>query len=399
MSYANQARLAGAVAILAVFVCGISQALSQATGTDTSAVKLITVSFKFDPGPTYGGPRWVSPPAFITGMQTGKEASIEIKLDLLNAAGKAVSATPEWTTANPEMVVVSPITGGAPNQYRISVNRSTGESMLKVTAQGITKELLIKTTPAGAGYKVEIIQPAPATKPTSQLSAAENVGSASALSTPKQKFSYAYGMSLAQTVQKKSLQVDSELVNEGFKDTLNGNARLSEQEVKAALIGLQIEERNDQIAQKTKMLKELGEQNQRDGEAFLAANKTKEGVVSLPSGLQYKILKAGDGRKATSGDMVVCQYRGTLIDGTEFDSSYRRKEPVTLPMRGIISGWSEALELMPAGSKWELYVPPSLAYGARGNRKVGIGPNATLIFDVELLSVEDKPQTVASQLR
>ena len=126
------------------------------------------------------------------------------------------------------------------------------------------------------------------------------------------------------------------------------------------------------------------ERNAKEGEAFLAANKTKEGVVTLESGLQYKILKAGDGKKPALADTVVVHYRGTLVDGTEFGSSYRNGRPGTFPLRAAIEGWRQALQLMPAGSKWQLFVPPYLAYGKQGAGPVG--PNATLIFEVELSS-------------
>jgi FKBP-type peptidyl-prolyl cis-trans isomerase len=134
---------------------------------------------------------------------------------------------------------------------------------------------------------------------------------------------------------------------------------------------------------------ERAEQNRQKGAEFLAANKKKEGVVTLESGLQYKILKQGDGPKPTSSDRVVVNYRGTLLDGTEFDSSYKRNQPATFTLKQVIKGWRQALPLMPAGSKWQLFVPPRLAYGARGNGRT-IGPNATLIFEVELIEVKSK---------
>jgi FKBP-type peptidyl-prolyl cis-trans isomerase FklB len=131
------------------------------------------------------------------------------------------------------------------------------------------------------------------------------------------------------------------------------------------------------------------EPNKKAGDAFLAANKTKEGVVTLPSGLQYKILKEGTGPKPTPADSVVCNYRGTLIDGKEFDSSYKRGQPATFPVGQVIKGWTEALQLMPVGSKWQLFVPADLAYGDRGAGP-DIGPGATLIFEVELISIKGK---------
>jgi FKBP-type peptidyl-prolyl cis-trans isomerase FklB len=160
---------------------------------------------------------------------------------------------------------------------------------------------------------------------------------------------------------------------------------LTEEEARAAIMHLQAQLRQKQI----EAMKLAGEKNQKAGEAFLAENKKKEGVVTLPSGLQYKILKAGEGKKPTAEDTVVCNYRGTLIDGTEFDSSYKRGEPATFPVRGVIKGWTEALQLMPVGSKWQLFIPPTLAYGERG-AGAQIGPDATLIFEVELISIKEK---------
>ena len=136
-------------------------------------------------------------------------------------------------------------------------------------------------------------------------------------------------------------------------------------------------------------MQQLGETNKKAGEEFLAANKTKDGVVTLPSGLQYKILTAGTGPKPTLSDSVVCNYKGTLLDNTEFDSSYKRGQPATFPVGGVIKGWTEALQLMPVGSKWQLFIPPDLAYGPRGSGPT-IGPSSTLIFEVELISIKGK---------
>jgi len=133
----------------------------------------------------------------------------------------------------------------------------------------------------------------------------------------------------------------------------------------------------------------MGAKGREEGEAFLAANKSKEGVVALPSGLQYKILKAGNGPKPAAEDTVVCQYRGTLIDGKEFDSSYKHNQPATFPVNRVIKGWTEALQLMPTGSKWQLFIPSDLGYGERG-AGAEIPPDATLIFEVELVSIKPK---------
>jgi FKBP-type peptidyl-prolyl cis-trans isomerase FklB len=134
-------------------------------------------------------------------------------------------------------------------------------------------------------------------------------------------------------------------------------------------------------------MKIMGEKNKKEGEAFLAANKKKEGVITLPSGFQYKAIKEGTGKTPKATDTVTVNYRGTLIDGTEFDSSYKRGQPATFRVNGVIAGWTEALQLMKEGSKWELFIPANLAYGERG-AGAAIGPNAVLIFEVELISVK-----------
>ncbi len=210
-----------------------------------------------------------------------------------------------------------------------------------------------------------------------------------ALKTRKEKFSYALGMNigsgLGTNLKKQSVEVDSNLVAQGVKDSMSGGkTRLTQEEAQAVLTEVQNEVRKQQ-QEKTQ---EAAAKNKTEGEAYLVANKSKKDVVTLPSGLQYKILTAGTGPKPTASDSVVCNYRGTLINGTEFDSSYKRGQPATFGVGGVIKGWTEALQLMPVGSKWQLVIPSSLAYGERGPGE--IGPNATLIFEVELLSIEQK---------
>ena len=143
------------------------------------------------------------------------------------------------------------------------------------------------------------------------------------------------------------------------------------------------------MAKQQEMAKKLGEKNKAEGEAFLAENKKKEGVITLPSGLQYKVIKAGTGKKPKATDTVTVHYQGTLIDGKEFDSSYRRGQPVTFPVNGVIPGWTEALQLMEEGAKWQIFIPSSLAYGDRGAGR-DIGPHATLIFEIELVSIQEQ---------
>ena len=210
------------------------------------------------------------------------------------------------------------------------------------------------------------------------------------LKTQKEKASYAIGMSVGKGLHKDQLDVDPAILARGLRDGLaGGKTLLTEDEAKAAIGVLQVEIRKKQ----EEKMAIAGEENKKEGEAFLAANKSKDGVVALPRGLQYKILKEGTGPKPAATDSVVCNYRGTLINNTEFDSSYKRGQPATFPVTGVIKGWTEALQLMPVGSKWELFVPAELAYGPR-SAGPDITPNSTLIFEVELLSIQ--PKTPAS---
>ena len=208
------------------------------------------------------------------------------------------------------------------------------------------------------------------------------------LPTAQDRFSYALGMSLGKSLNRDGVQVDPNVLLKGLKDTISGaKPLLTDDQAQAAFTEVQ-----GQVRQKQEEQKHLaGDANAKTGEAFLAANKSKPGVITLPSGLQYKILKEGTGPKPLATDSVSCTYRGTLINGTEFDSTEKHGgQPVTFPVNGVIKGWTEALQLMPVGSKWQLYIPPSLAYGERG-AGADIGPNETLIFDVDLVSIEKKP--------
>jgi FKBP-type peptidyl-prolyl cis-trans isomerase FklB len=212
------------------------------------------------------------------------------------------------------------------------------------------------------------------------------------LKTQKDKASYAIGMNIGKSMHKDSVDVDPNILLRGLKDGLSGaKPLLTDDEAKAAMTALQLDLRKKQ----EEKMQVLGDANRKAGEAFLAENKTKDGVVTLPSGLQYKILTEGTGPKPTATDTVVCNYKGTLLDSTEFDSSYKRGQPATFPVSGVIKGWTEALQLMPVGSKWELFIPSELAYGARGGPGGGIGPNATLVFEVELMSIQPKAEVQA----
>jgi FKBP-type peptidyl-prolyl cis-trans isomerase FklB len=206
------------------------------------------------------------------------------------------------------------------------------------------------------------------------------------LKTDKDKQSYAMGMNLGLGLHKQGMTLDTALVARGMKDAMTGGkTALTEDEARAAIQQLQGTLRQNAEAK----AHEAGAANRKEGEAFLAANKSKEGVQTLPSGLQYKILTEGNGPKPTATDTVTCNYRGTLIDGKEFDSSYKRGQPASFNVSGVIKGWTEALQLMPVGSKWQLFVPTDLAYGDRPPVP-DIAPGATLIFEVELLSIGDQ---------
>ena len=215
----------------------------------------------------------------------------------------------------------------------------------------------------------------------SQVSAEEKP----VLKDQKDKVSYSIGMNIGNNLKKQAIDVNPDALVYGIKDALSGDkALMTEQEVNETLTAFQ----KEMTAKQAERLKELGEKNKKEGEAFLAENKKKEGVITLPSGLQYKVIKEGTGETPKLTDTVTTNYRGTLIDGTEFDSSYRREQPATFPVKGVIAGWTEALQLMKVGSKWQLFTPSNLAYGERGAGR-DIGPNATLIFDVELLSIKE----------
>jgi FKBP-type peptidyl-prolyl cis-trans isomerase FklB len=245
--------------------------------------------------------------------------------------------------------------------------------------------------PAAGAQKAPAAKTGQATRPKTQT--------ALVLKTPKDKASYAVGLnvgkSLGAQLSQQSVDVDHAILLRGVKDALaGGKTLLTDEEVKATLTQLQAEVRNRQqekMKVEQEKMKVAGEANKKEGDEFLGANKNKEGVVTLPSGLQYKVLTEGAGPKPTATDIVSCNYRGTLINGTEFDSSYKRGQPASFPLTNVIKGWTDALQLMPVGSKWQLFIPSEMAYGEPG-RGPQIGPNSTLIFEIELLSIQAKTQ-------
>ncbi len=207
-----------------------------------------------------------------------------------------------------------------------------------------------------------------------------------------EQHSYSLGMviggDMKRNLQRGGYEFDPEILSRAFSEVMTGKSTLISSNEATGLFRAYNQEIKVAADAKRKL---EGEKNKKAGEEFLAANKTKEGIISLPSGLQYKVLKTGTGAIPKLSDLVSVMYRGTLIDGTEFDSSYTRGEPAQLGVRGVVKGWTEALQLMPVGSKWQLFVPGTLAYGERGSPPK-IGPNQTLIFEVELLDIKEAPK-------
>ena len=200
------------------------------------------------------------------------------------------------------------------------------------------------------------------------------------LKTDSEKNGYSVGYDIGRSLHRQLADVDAESMARGLKDAMVGaTPALPDQEIQQRFMTVRQESAKKNV-----------EKNKKDGEAFLAKNKGEKGVKTTASGLQYKVITAGKGKQPTAEDTVTVNYRGTLIDGTEFDSSYKRNQPATFPVKGVIPGWTEALQLMKEGSKWMLYLPSTIAYGERGAGNM-IGPNSALIFEVELLST-DKPK-------
>ena len=235
-------------------------------------------------------------------------------------------------------------------------------------------------------------QPTAAAKSTTAAAAkpraAATASAPLALTTQKDKASYAIGMNigkdLGNKLHKDSVDVNTAILLRGIKDSLaGGKMLLTDEQAKAVMDAFVADLRKKQ----EEKMAVAGSENKTKGDAFLAANKTKDGVVTLPSGLQYKIITPGTGPKPSATDTVVCNYRGTLIDGTEFDASSKHGGPQTFPVNQVIPGWTEALQLMPVGSKWQLFIPSNLASGAHSPGDP-IGPDSTLVFDIELVSIK-----------
>ena len=205
------------------------------------------------------------------------------------------------------------------------------------------------------------------------------------LKTQKDSVSYAIGIDVGKSLKKSSIEVEPAILLQGIKDAIDRDSLylLTDEEMRKTMMDLQ----SAMMRKKQEQMKVEGEQNKKEGEEFLEKNKKEKGVITLPDGLQYKVLNSGNGPKPKETDKVKCNYIGTLINGTEFDNSYKRGQPATFAVNGVIKGWTEALQLMHVGDKWQLFIPYNLAYGEQG-RSPRIPPAATLIFEIELLGIE-----------
>ena len=217
------------------------------------------------------------------------------------------------------------------------------------------------------------------------LAAQAGAEEAPLLKTPNDMVNYSLGVGMARNLKRQGIEIDPEVVIRGFRDALAGGKLLmNEANLRKTMTAFQADVRRNQAA----AIRTASVENRKKGEAFQAENRTKEGVVALPSGLQYKVIKAGSGPKPTDENSVEVYYRGSLLDGTEFDGTDPAGKPATFKVKGgIIPGWTEGLKLMPVGSKYQFIVPPPLAYGERG-AGTDIGPNSTLIFEVELIGIK-----------
>ncbi|HEY1467859.1 MAG TPA: FKBP-type peptidyl-prolyl cis-trans isomerase [Candidatus Acidoferrum sp.] len=277
----------------------------------------------------------------------------------------------------------------------LAVTLLTGGMLGLATAQAQTPASTTTQTPA-AGSQATPAAKKPAATGTAKTgattaktgTAATKTATPLVLKTPKEKASYAIGENIGKAMKKDSVDIDPSILARGIKDAVTGaKPALTDQEAQEALQAFQTEMKAKMEAKAA----EAGAANKQAGDSFQAANKTKPGVTTTPTGLQYKVLTPGTGPKPAASDTVICQYRGTLVDGKEFDSSYKRGQPAQFPVTGVIKGWTEALQMMPVGSKWQLVLPPTLAYGDRGAGP-DIGPNSTLVFEVELVGIAPKPE-------
>jgi FKBP-type peptidyl-prolyl cis-trans isomerase len=277
-----------------------------------------------------------------------------------------------------------------------NANRQNAHSIKSMKKTALTFTLLAVTAflsgCGGSSSTGSAANSAPPATPTNSVSSSASAAAApptdsasdtNLLNSDKARESYALGMYLGQQIKGTGLDLDQDLIERAFKDAISGNpALMSKTEMSAGMTAFTTAAR----ANRQKVMEEEAKTNATAGAAFLEANKSKPGVVTLPDGLQYKVITDGSGEKPSPNDTVSVNYKGTLVDGTEFDSSAKTGHPAEFPVRAVIPGWTEALEKMNVGSKWQLFIPANLAYGPGGRPPV-IPPNSTLVFDVELLSI------------
>ena len=286
--------------------------------------------------------------------------------------------TPKWAIRWAAVVVLTMLVGAG-------VAQTSGE------AASDPQQTTAGNAPKSDGTVVNAQQPDPKRELETPPSDKDQNGPA-LIQSRKDKISYAFGVNLAREMKRQKNDVNVDLLVKAMTDALaDKQLVMTDEEVTAILKKLEEEEKQDYEHAR----RMVGEKNRRAAEEFFAENAKKDGIVTLPSGLQYKILKKGEGKLPALDDKIVCEYRGTLLDGREFDSSAKRGHALTLPVKGIMAGWTQALQMMPVGSKWQLFIPSQLAYGEKIVK--GIGPNAMLIFEVELLSIEDKTQTASAK--
>ena len=351
------------------FIYGVAAILAAATTLLSPA--------RAERSPATSDPQAASSPAQQTPASSATQDSSATSTPAKPAAKttpetKAAAKTPakKTTTSTASKAdAAKTSSGSAPASTKQAATAQAGQAGAK-TGQAATT----KTAKAGASK-----------------AATAKTAAALALNTPKDKQSYAIGINvgkgLSQNLKQAGVDIDPAILVRAIKDVLAGDKQsMTDQEAQDTLKALQADMRKEQQVKQ----EQLAESNKKEGDEFLSANKAKEGITTLPDGLQYKVLQEGTGPKPTAADSVTVNYRGTLLNGTEFDSSYKRGQPATFNVGGIIKGWTEALQLMPVGSKWQLFIPSELAYGPRGAGR-DIGPNATLVFEVELLSIQPKP--------
>lgn len=272
---------------------------------------------------------------------------------------------------------------------RMTLAIAAGMALFAWTAAG-------QETPAKEGQRTLAAASAPdlpvVPTDTDAKALAETATAAPVIQSHKDKISYAYGVGLGRDLQRVKGELNLNLLIRALADTLSNKPLImTDEEVRATVKQAEAEQKQD--FEHVKVM--ISRKNKEAGETFFAENLKKQGVVTLPNGLQYKILKKGDGKIPTLDDKVVCEYKGTLLDGTVFDSSEKRGHALTLPVKGLMPGLTQALQMMPVGSKWQLFLPPQLAYGE--NVVNGVGPNSTLIFELDLVSIEGKPQTASAK--